>query len=177
MATMRSVSMRSCIRSLRQGISRPHLSHPFARRGFSNTQSKKSIASGDAVWAAGSIAVTIPACWYLLSNRTTHQDHHGGHEENDKDLDIQTEELELDESDDIKEKTGENDENEAKQREIGASNEQDSEYNKSSQITNDEEIPLKQSDEAIDLNPQSDKQEDSCNENASHPNTSSGSSG
>ncbi|TQS36254.1 hypothetical protein Golomagni_03302 [Golovinomyces magnicellulatus] len=194
MAIIRSVSVRSYSGSVRQAFSRPQLFRPFARRGFANIQSKKSKAGGDAVWfvascrsqmsvgkltrcrAAGSIAVTIPACWYLLSNRTTNQDHHGDHEENNKILDNKTKELEFDESEDVKEESGENVENEAKKRDIGASNEPDNDSNITSQTRADEDITLKQPDEPVDPNTQSDKLEDSCDENTSHPNTTSGSS-
>ncbi|RAL62279.1 hypothetical protein DID88_004846 [Monilinia fructigena] len=36
-------------------------------------------AGGDAVWAAGAVAVTVPTCWFLISNKPESSHGHGGH--------------------------------------------------------------------------------------------------
>lgn len=68
MAFSRVAALRSTLRSTRSStLSKPQLWRQAARRGYASGGHAKP-ASGDAVWAAGAVAVTAPTCWYLLQN-------------------------------------------------------------------------------------------------------------
>lgn len=80
MATTRIRFMQSCIRNNGRIFARTCLfRHPTARREYTTVKSKTSKAFEEAIWAAGSVAVTIPSCWFLLSSREDHQSHHKNH--------------------------------------------------------------------------------------------------
>ncbi|RKF59945.1 hypothetical protein OnM2_055024 [Erysiphe neolycopersici] len=80
MATTRMRFMQSCIRSNGRIFARTHLfRHAFTRREYTTGKSKRSKVYEEALWAAGSIAITIPSCWFLLSSREVHQSHHKDH--------------------------------------------------------------------------------------------------
>ncbi|PMD46133.1 hypothetical protein L207DRAFT_507072 [Hyaloscypha variabilis F] len=107
MAFSRTAALRSCLRSARPTVARSQLFRQVARRGYASGGHGNAKAGGDAVWAAGAVAVTVPTCWYLLSNgpdtahgHDDHGDSHGSahaeeHEEEPKD-----EETEGEKSDD-----------------------------------------------------------------------------
>jgi len=78
MAFSRTAALRSCIRGSRPTVFRPQLFRSVARREYASGHSSAK-ASGDAVWAAGAVAITIPACWYLLSNAADASHGHGDH--------------------------------------------------------------------------------------------------
>jgi hypothetical protein len=51
----------------------------IGRRGYASGGHESTKAGGDAVWAAGAIAVTVPTCWYLLQNAPEPAHGHEGH--------------------------------------------------------------------------------------------------
>ncbi|PBP23317.1 hypothetical protein BUE80_DR005866 [Diplocarpon rosae] len=74
-----SKTLRSCFRARLTAV-RPQIfrqTQISLRRGYSSGH-ESAKAGGDAVWAAGAIAVTVPATWWILSNapETHHNDHH-----------------------------------------------------------------------------------------------------
>merc|ERR1712072_665219 len=82
MAFSRVSMLRSCIRAARPTASRPQIFRQIARRGYASGGHESAKAGGDAIWAAGAVAVTAPACWWILSNSpdTSHgHGDHGGH--------------------------------------------------------------------------------------------------
>ncbi|KAH8599745.1 hypothetical protein B0O99DRAFT_610467 [Bisporella sp. PMI_857] len=84
MAFSRVAAMRSCFRTATRSTAvRPQLFRQVARRGYASSGHGETKASGDAVWAAGAVAVTIPSCWWLLSNAEDashgHDDHGDSH--------------------------------------------------------------------------------------------------
>jgi len=83
MAFSRTAALRSCLRGARQTVARPQLFRQVARRGYASGGHEHAKAGGDAVWAAGAVAVTVPTCWYLLSNGPDtshgHDDHGDSH--------------------------------------------------------------------------------------------------
>ncbi|KAK6584878.1 hypothetical protein PZA11_003102 [Diplocarpon coronariae] len=72
--------LRSCFRA-RLTAARPQIfrhTQISLRRGYSSGH-ETAKAGGDAIWAAGAVAVTVPATWWILSNapESHHNDHHG----------------------------------------------------------------------------------------------------
>ncbi|KHJ35918.1 hypothetical protein EV44_g1975 [Erysiphe necator] len=125
MATLRMAFMRSSIR-IREPFRTRSLMfcHPSTRRGYTSGRSKKSKFLEEALWAAGSIAITIPSCWYLLSGREVHVNHHDdGHnsQENSNDHLEEKNSKEIDENSDensdelVEEKEGVSNESEEEQ--------------------------------------------------------------
>ncbi|KAH8668104.1 hypothetical protein BGZ60DRAFT_408600 [Tricladium varicosporioides] len=80
MAFSRAAALRSCFRAgaARPTIARPQLCRQIARRTYASGGHGSAKAGGDAVWAAGAIAVTVPSCWFILSN-APEGGHHGDH--------------------------------------------------------------------------------------------------
>jgi len=85
MAFSRAAALRSCVRSIRPTIARPQLFRQVARRGYASGGHGSAKSGGDAIWAAGAVGVTVPTCWYLLSNAPDtshgHDDHGDSHGE------------------------------------------------------------------------------------------------
>jgi len=85
MAFSKAAALRSCLRSARPTIARPQLFRQIARRAYASGGHGSAKAGSDAPWAAGAVGVTVPACWYLLSNAPDtshgHDDHGDAHGE------------------------------------------------------------------------------------------------
>jgi hypothetical protein len=80
MAFSRAAALRSAFRATRPTLTvRSHIPRQVARRGYASGGHGSSQAGGDAVWAAGAIAVTVPSCWYLLQNAPDTSHGHGDH--------------------------------------------------------------------------------------------------
>ncbi|SZF02446.1 unnamed protein product [Blumeria hordei] len=93
MAVSRTVSLRSCFRLARPVVARPI--HQTARRQYSSGQHAQPNTGSDAMWAAGAVLVTIPSCWYLLSNKPK-TSNHNHHDEEDTEVVTSEEETEKD---------------------------------------------------------------------------------
>ncbi|KAG9233767.1 hypothetical protein BJ875DRAFT_463321 [Amylocarpus encephaloides] len=95
MAFSRVAAMRFCFRAARPSIARPQLYQQVARRTYASGGHETAKAGGDALWAAGAVAVTVPTCWFILSQSPdeshghndsgAHGKGHGEHEEESKD--------------------------------------------------------------------------------------------
>lgn len=76
-------SRAAILRNLRNFRGRPTLARPqvnqVARRTYASGGHEHAKAGGDAVWAAGAVAVTVPTCWFLISNKPDNTHGHGGH--------------------------------------------------------------------------------------------------
>ncbi|QSZ35809.1 hypothetical protein DSL72_006931 [Monilinia vaccinii-corymbosi] len=76
-------SRSAILRNLRNFRGRPTVPRPqlnqVARRTYASGGHEHANAGGDAVWAAGAVAVTIPACWFLISNKQDNSHGHKGH--------------------------------------------------------------------------------------------------
>lgn len=79
MAFSRAAAIRACFRGARPTAARPQIFRQIARRGYASGGHDSAKAGGDAIWAAGAIAVTVPTCWYLLSNAPDTSHGHGDH--------------------------------------------------------------------------------------------------
>lgn len=101
MVIARAASLRSSFRATcnRSVTTRPRSFRQIFRRGYATSTHETPNYGGDALWAAGAVVVTIPSCWYLLSNRT--HNHHE-HEHNNSHEDQSNEDV--DERDEEKEK-------------------------------------------------------------------------
>ena len=110
-AALRSSCFRGAVRSTSARVApRPQVFRQIARRGYASGGHGETKAGGDAVWyvhlngirmlcnclltyvtrAAGAVAVTVPTCWYLLSNaedsshgHDEHSDSHASHKKDD----------------------------------------------------------------------------------------------
>ncbi|KAE8444057.1 hypothetical protein EG329_000925 [Mollisiaceae sp. DMI_Dod_QoI] len=76
MAFSRVAAVRSAIRSARPSVARPQCFRQVVRRGYASGHGSTQ-AGGDTLWAVGAIAVTVPTCWYLLSNAPEAAHGHG----------------------------------------------------------------------------------------------------
>ncbi|KAB8299786.1 hypothetical protein EYC80_000038 [Monilinia laxa] len=76
-------SRSAILRNLRNFRGRPTVARPqfnqVARRTYASGGHEHAKAGGDAVWAAGAVAVTVPTCWFLISNKPESSHGHGGH--------------------------------------------------------------------------------------------------
>jgi len=65
----------------RPTAARPQLVNQIAKRTYASHGGHETAkAGGDAVWAAGAVAVTLPTCYFLLQNRPDTSSHgHGAH--------------------------------------------------------------------------------------------------
>jgi len=79
MAFSRAAAIRSCFRGARPTSARPQLFRQVVRRGYASGGHESAKAGGDAVWAAGAVAVTAPTVWYLLQNAPEAPHGHGDH--------------------------------------------------------------------------------------------------
>ncbi|KUJ21728.1 uncharacterized protein LY89DRAFT_694232 [Mollisia scopiformis] len=79
MAFSRVAALRSAVRGIRPSIARPQCFRQVVRRGYASGHGSTTQAGGDTLWAVGAIAVTIPSCWYLLSNSPDTEHGHGDH--------------------------------------------------------------------------------------------------
>jgi len=78
MAFSRVAALRSAIRGARPSIARPQCFRQVVRRGYASGHSSAQ-AGGDTLWAVGAVAITAPACWYILSNSPESSHGHGDH--------------------------------------------------------------------------------------------------
>lgn len=78
MAFSRVAALRSAIRGARPSVARPQCFRQVVRRGYASGHSSTQ-AGGDTLWAVGAVAVTAPACWYILSNAPEPAHGHGDH--------------------------------------------------------------------------------------------------
>ncbi|RDL39618.1 uncharacterized protein BP5553_03958 [Venustampulla echinocandica] len=62
MAFSRVAALRSCLRAARPTVARPQLHRQLGRRTYASEGHGSATAGGDAVWAAGAVAVTLPTC-------------------------------------------------------------------------------------------------------------------
>lgn len=78
MSSSRTAALRSlrCFRA-RPTAARPQLRFQFGRRSYASGGHEAKQSGGDAVWAAGAIAITVPSVWYLWPSGE--DAHHGGH--------------------------------------------------------------------------------------------------
>lgn len=92
MAVSRTISLRSCFRLARTAVARPI--HQTTRRQYASGQHAQPNTGSDAMWAAGAVLVTIPSCWYLLSNKSKASDHN--HHDEETEVITSEEEIEKD---------------------------------------------------------------------------------
>jgi len=81
MAFSRAAAFRTFFRAARPTTARPQLFRQTAQRGYASGAHGSAKAGGDAVWAAGAVAVTVPTCWYLLANGSDTSHGHDDHGE------------------------------------------------------------------------------------------------
>lgn len=79
MAFSRVAALRSAVRGVRPSIAaRPQCFRQVARRGYASGHGS-SKSGGDLWWGLGAVSITIPSCWYLLSNAPEPAHGHGDH--------------------------------------------------------------------------------------------------
>ncbi|KAI9051489.1 hypothetical protein LZ554_004535 [Drepanopeziza brunnea f. sp. 'monogermtubi'] len=149
MAFSRFAALRSSIRAARPTAARPQLFRQVVRRGYASGSHEPAQASGDALWAAAAVAVTIPSCWWILSKAPDASHGHGGHggEHGEAHGEEHKEEAEEEAEDKAEEKS---DEAEAKSDDSGKSEESDSDDDKdesNTPKTSDDEGEEKSSDD------------------------------
>ncbi|PBP18209.1 hypothetical protein BUE80_DR011100 [Diplocarpon rosae] len=141
--------LRSCFRARLTAV-RPQIfrqTQISLRRGYSSGHGSAK-AGGDAVWAAGAVAVTVPATWWILSNapETHHNDHHveehGEQDHNEKEPEEDGESADKSEetSDDADVKSVESD-NDNKEAKISETSDDKEEGEESSEKNTKKSIP------------------------------------
>ncbi|ESZ96087.1 hypothetical protein SBOR_3564 [Sclerotinia borealis F-4128] len=137
-------SRSAILRGVRNFRGRPSVARPqvnqVARRTYASGGHEHAKAGGDAIWAAGAVAVTVPACWFLIANKPEshgheeHGDSHGdAHAEEHEEEEEKPEEKEDDKAAESEEKT------EDKTEEKSEDKEEPKESEKSDESDSDDE--------------------------------------
>jgi len=120
----------------RPTVARPQFNH-IARRTYASGGHGHAKAGGDAVWAAGAVAVTVPTCWFLISNAPDNSHGHGGH--GDSHGKAHAEEHEEEEKSEEEEKPEEHEDKPAESEEKTEDKEEPKETDKSDESSSDDE--------------------------------------
>ncbi|KAF4635866.1 hypothetical protein G7Y89_g2237 [Cudoniella acicularis] len=156
--------LRPCFRAAaRPSVARPQLYRQVARRTYASGGHGSAKAGGDAIWAAGAIAVTVPSCWYILSSTPDaahgHESGHAkGHEKHEKHEEEPEEEAKEDSKDNGEESEDKADSDDADKSEDSESSGEDKETNTPDTSDDEEKV-----------NENSDKQSEDGKDNEDAP--------
>ncbi|ATZ48524.1 hypothetical protein BCIN_03g07260 [Botrytis cinerea B05.10] len=155
-------SRAAIVRNLRNFRARPTAARPqfnqVARRTYASGGHGEAKSGGDAVWAAGAVAVTVPSCWFLISNKPEPAHSHGGHgdshahEEHEEEKEEEVEEKEEDKPAESEEKTEEKTEDKEEPKESEKTEESDSDDEAKEQdtpATSDDEETVGETDKNV----------------------------
>ncbi|TAQ89583.1 hypothetical protein B7494_g2086 [Chlorociboria aeruginascens] len=164
-------------RAVRPTTARPQLFRQVARRGYASG-GHEAKAGGDAVWAAGAIAVTVPTCWYILSSTPDNSHGHKGHDDHAGDHGKLHDDKEGEKNEEKSEEESDNKDGKDSEKSEDSGSEDDTKESETPDTSDDEgeeSDKSKPKDEAAPVKPagsqntQSGKQEGISNTDTHHP--------